>query len=140
MSELGADDTSRNIIEIIFQSSWLKKQSPVCKVDRILKVHNTPRTLARFEEYRDAVKAGQQPVAIGAKNSNKATTAPTGTRGALPTATSCSGSTAPPWPARWASTAPRTSATPPEPQPRGAAPRAASSATASAGAPATVGC
>ncbi|CAD6261587.1 unnamed protein product [Miscanthus lutarioriparius] len=70
VSELGADDTSRNIIEIIFQSSWLKKQSPVCKVDRILKVHNTPRTLARFEEYRDAVKAGQQPVAIGAKNSN----------------------------------------------------------------------
>ncbi|PUZ49637.1 hypothetical protein GQ55_7G342400 [Panicum hallii var. hallii] len=55
--ELGADDTSRNIIEIIFQSSWLKKHSPVCKVERILKVHNTARTLARFEEYRDAVKA-----------------------------------------------------------------------------------
>ncbi|XP_066344905.1 uncharacterized protein [Miscanthus floridulus] len=78
VSELGADDTSRNIIEIIFQSSWLKKQSPVCKVDRILKVHNTPRTLARFEEYRDAVKAraaagggaGKQPVAMGAKNNN----------------------------------------------------------------------
>jgi hypothetical protein len=80
VSELGADDTSRNIIEIIFQSSWLKKQSPVCKVDRILKVHNTPRTLARFEEYRDAVKAraaaggaGQQPMAMGAKNSNNST-------------------------------------------------------------------
>lgn len=29
----------------------------MCKVERILKVHNTPRTLARFEEYRDAVKA-----------------------------------------------------------------------------------
>ncbi|XP_062227242.1 uncharacterized protein LOC133925327 [Phragmites australis] len=57
VSELGAEDTSRNIIEIIFQSSWLKKQSPVCKIDRILKVRNTPRTLARFEEYRDAVKA-----------------------------------------------------------------------------------
>ncbi|OEL37581.1 hypothetical protein BAE44_0001400 [Dichanthelium oligosanthes] len=55
--ELGAEDTSRNIIEIIFQSSWLKKQSPVCKIERILKVHNTARTLARFEEYRDAVKA-----------------------------------------------------------------------------------
>ncbi|WVZ87780.1 hypothetical protein U9M48_034365 [Paspalum notatum var. saurae] len=54
--ELGGDDTSRNIIEIIFQSSWLKKQSPVCKVERILKVHNTARTLSRFEEYRDAVK------------------------------------------------------------------------------------
>ncbi|KAL5216819.1 hypothetical protein ABZP36_008220 [Zizania latifolia] len=55
--ELGPEDTSRNIIEIIFQSSWLKKQSPVCAVDRILKVHNAPRTLARFEDYRHSVKA-----------------------------------------------------------------------------------
>ncbi|TKW23712.1 hypothetical protein SEVIR_3G004800v4 [Setaria viridis] len=74
VSELGADDTSRNIIEIIFQSSWLKKQSPVCKVERILKVHNTARTLARFEEYRDAVKAKaaaqqqQQPAAKTTKH------------------------------------------------------------------------
>ncbi|XP_020162022.1 uncharacterized protein [Aegilops tauschii subsp. strangulata] len=57
VSELGPEDTSRNIIEIIFQSSWLKKQTPVCAVDRILKVHNAPATLARFEAYRDAVKA-----------------------------------------------------------------------------------
>uniref|UniRef100_A0A0D9WBI3 C2H2-type domain-containing protein n=1 Tax=Leersia perrieri TaxID=77586 RepID=A0A0D9WBI3_9ORYZ len=57
VSELGAEDTSRNIISIIFQSSWLKKQSPVCAIERILKVHNAARTLARFEEYRDAVKA-----------------------------------------------------------------------------------
>ncbi|CAM0953759.1 unnamed protein product [Alopecurus aequalis] len=57
VSELGGDDTSRNIIEIIFQSSWLKKQTPVCAVDRILKVQNAPAVLARFEAYRDAVKA-----------------------------------------------------------------------------------
>lgn len=57
MSELGAEDTSRNIISIIFQSSWLKKQSPVCAIDRILKVHNAARTLARFDDYRAAVKA-----------------------------------------------------------------------------------
>uniref|UniRef100_A0A0E0KX68 C2H2-type domain-containing protein n=1 Tax=Oryza punctata TaxID=4537 RepID=A0A0E0KX68_ORYPU len=57
VSELGAEDTSRNIISIIFQSSWLKKQSPVCAIDRILKVHNAARTLARFDDYRDAVKA-----------------------------------------------------------------------------------
>ncbi|TVU16702.1 hypothetical protein EJB05_40277 [Eragrostis curvula] len=68
VSELGSEDTSRNIIEIIFQSSWLKKQSPVCRIERILKVHNTARTLARFEEYRDAVKAkaasgGRRPAA-----------------------------------------------------------------------------
>ena len=57
MSELGPEDTSKNIVEIIFQSSWLKKQTPVCKIDRILKVHNTQKTISRFEEYRDAIKA-----------------------------------------------------------------------------------
>ncbi|KAJ8492101.1 hypothetical protein OPV22_013822 [Ensete ventricosum] len=56
VSELGPEDTSRNIIEIIFQSSWLKNQTPVCKIDRILKVHNTPKAIARFEDYRDSIK------------------------------------------------------------------------------------
>ncbi|KAK4359050.1 hypothetical protein RND71_021279 [Anisodus tanguticus] len=57
VSELGPDDTSRNIVEIIFQSSWLNKKTPVCKIDRILKIRNTPRTISRFEEYREAIKA-----------------------------------------------------------------------------------
>lgn len=57
MSELGPEDTSKNIVEIIFQSSWLKKQTPVCKIDRILKVHNTPKTISKFEEYRESIKA-----------------------------------------------------------------------------------
>ncbi|KAL6317606.1 hypothetical protein AAG906_030359 [Vitis piasezkii] len=56
VSELGPEDTSKNIVEIIFQSSWLKKQAPVCKIDRILKVHNTPKTISKFEEYRDSIK------------------------------------------------------------------------------------
>ncbi|CAA0827870.1 C2H2-like zinc finger protein [Striga hermonthica] len=57
VSELGPEDTSKNIVEIIFQSSWLKKQAPICKIDRILKVQNTPTTISKFEEYRDAIKA-----------------------------------------------------------------------------------
>ncbi|KAE9587174.1 hypothetical protein Lalb_Chr23g0270861 [Lupinus albus] len=57
ISELGPEDTSKNIVEIIFHSSWLKKQSPVCKIDRILKVHNTQKTITKFEEYRDSIKA-----------------------------------------------------------------------------------
>ncbi|KAK8479841.1 hypothetical protein V6N13_025370 [Hibiscus sabdariffa] len=57
VSELGPEDTSKNIVEIIFQSSWLKKQTPICKIDRILKVHNTPRTISKFEEYRDSIKS-----------------------------------------------------------------------------------
>ncbi|KAM1119693.1 hypothetical protein ACFX1X_044323 [Malus domestica] len=57
VSELGPEDTSKNIVEIIFQSSWLKKQTPICKIDRILKVHNTQKTITKFEEYRDSIKA-----------------------------------------------------------------------------------
>ncbi|KMT20001.1 hypothetical protein BVRB_1g000240 [Beta vulgaris subsp. vulgaris] len=56
VSELGPEDTSKNIVEIIFQSSWLKKQTPVCQIDRILKVHNTQKTINKFEEYRDSIK------------------------------------------------------------------------------------
>ncbi|XP_044510515.1 uncharacterized protein LOC123229025 [Mangifera indica] len=57
VSQLGPEDTSKNIVEIIFQSSWLKKQAPICKIDRILKVHNTQSTISKFEEYRDSIKA-----------------------------------------------------------------------------------
>ncbi|KAI8548931.1 hypothetical protein RHMOL_Rhmol07G0311800 [Rhododendron molle] len=56
VSELGPEDSGRNIVEIIFKSSWLKKDSPICKIERILKVHNTQRTIQRFEDCRDAVK------------------------------------------------------------------------------------
>uniref|UniRef100_A0A1J3D529 C2H2-type domain-containing protein n=1 Tax=Noccaea caerulescens TaxID=107243 RepID=A0A1J3D529_NOCCA len=57
VSELGPEDSGRNIVEIIFKSSWLKKDSPICNIERILKVQNTQRTIQRFEDCRDAVKA-----------------------------------------------------------------------------------
>ncbi|KAJ1273594.1 hypothetical protein BS78_06G294100 [Paspalum vaginatum] len=85
--ELGGDDTSRNIIEIIFQSSWLKKQSPVCKVERILKVHNTPRTLSRFEEYRDAVKARAAAAGVRAVSSCSSSSSSSRTRTTTTTTT-----------------------------------------------------
>ncbi|KAF0894112.1 hypothetical protein E2562_034680 [Oryza meyeriana var. granulata] len=56
VSELGPEDSGRNIVEIIFKSSWQKHDRPICQIDRILKVHNAPRTVARFEAYRDAVR------------------------------------------------------------------------------------
>ncbi|KAK7280741.1 hypothetical protein RJT34_25808 [Clitoria ternatea] len=56
VSELGPDDSGRNIVEIIFKSSWLKRDNPMYKIERILKVHNTQRTIQRFEECRDTVK------------------------------------------------------------------------------------
>ncbi|CAN1323046.1 hypothetical protein LINPERPRIM_LOCUS32608 [Linum perenne] len=35
----------------------MKKDSSICKIERILKVHNTQRTIQRFEDCRDAVKS-----------------------------------------------------------------------------------
>ncbi|WOL09654.1 hypothetical protein Cni_G18407 [Canna indica] len=67
VSELGPEDSGRNIVEIIFKSSWLKKDRPICTIERILKVHNAPRTVARFEDYRAAVKSRALPhLAAGA--------------------------------------------------------------------------
>ncbi|XP_037475117.1 uncharacterized protein LOC119352634 [Triticum dicoccoides] len=57
VSELGPEDSGRNIVEIIFKSSWQKRDRPICHIDRILKVRNPARTVARFEAYRDAVRA-----------------------------------------------------------------------------------
>ncbi|KAI3796978.1 hypothetical protein L1987_39665 [Smallanthus sonchifolius] len=56
VSELGPDDSGRNIVEIIFKSSWLKTDHPIFQIERILKVHNTRRTIQRFEDCRDSVK------------------------------------------------------------------------------------
>ncbi|URD83004.1 C2H2 zinc finger protein [Musa troglodytarum] len=61
VSELGPEDSGRNIVEIIFKSSWQKKDRPICKIERILKVHSAPRTVARFEDYRAAVKSRALP-------------------------------------------------------------------------------
>lgn len=43
-------------MEIICRSSWLKCDSHCVRIDKILKVHNVQKTLARFEEYRETVK------------------------------------------------------------------------------------
>ncbi|OIT03368.1 PREDICTED: uncharacterized protein LOC109225469 [Nicotiana attenuata] len=56
VSELLEGDSSRKIVEIICRSSWLKSESHVGRIERVLKVHNTQKTLARFEEYREMVK------------------------------------------------------------------------------------
>ncbi|RWW49820.1 hypothetical protein BHE74_00043965, partial [Ensete ventricosum] len=61
VSELEPEDSGRNIVEIIFKSSWQKKDRPICQIERILKVHNAHRTVARFEDYRAAVKSRALP-------------------------------------------------------------------------------
>ncbi|XP_051125406.1 uncharacterized protein LOC127247554 [Andrographis paniculata] len=56
VTELIEGDSSRKIVEIICRSSWLKPENHSVRIDRVLKVHNTQKTLARFEEYREVVK------------------------------------------------------------------------------------
>ncbi|KAL5229238.1 hypothetical protein ABZP36_017503 [Zizania latifolia] len=56
VTELVEGDSSRKIVEIICRTSLLKSESSCVRIERVFKVHNTQRTLARFEEYREAVK------------------------------------------------------------------------------------
>ncbi|KAJ0246191.1 hypothetical protein HA466_0177520 [Hirschfeldia incana] len=56
VTELVEGDSSRKIVEIICRTSWLKSENQCGRIDRVLKVHNMQKTLARFEEYRETVK------------------------------------------------------------------------------------
>ncbi|KAF3787940.1 hypothetical protein EJ110_NYTH21959 [Nymphaea thermarum] len=56
LSDLGEEDSGRNIVEIIFQTNWMNRERRP-QVRRILKIHNSSKILDRFEEYREAVKA-----------------------------------------------------------------------------------
>lgn len=57
VTELSDGDSSKRIVEIICQTSWLKSEYSSCgQIERVLKVHNMQNTLARFEEYREMVK------------------------------------------------------------------------------------
>ncbi|KAI3788037.1 hypothetical protein L2E82_00646 [Cichorium intybus] len=52
--ELLDDDPGKNIVQIIFTTGWPGK-GPV--ISRIMKIHNSPKILAQFEEYRESVKS-----------------------------------------------------------------------------------
>ncbi|KAM7504109.1 hypothetical protein LguiB_003013 [Lonicera macranthoides] len=56
VTELLEGDSSRKIVEIICRSSWLKTENHCGRIEKVLKVHNMQKTLARFEEYRETVK------------------------------------------------------------------------------------
>lgn len=57
VTELIEGDSSRKIVEIICRTSWLKSENHCGRIERVLKVHNMQKTLARFEEYREMVKS-----------------------------------------------------------------------------------
>ncbi|OVA11652.1 hypothetical protein BVC80_8997g29 [Macleaya cordata] len=56
VTELVEGDSSRKIVEIICRTNWLKSENSCGRIERVLKVHNMQKTLARFEEYREMVK------------------------------------------------------------------------------------
>ncbi|KAL2943874.1 Protein chiffon [Bienertia sinuspersici] len=56
VTELVESDSSRKIVEIICRTSWLKSENHCGRIERVLKVHNTQKTIAKFEEYRELVK------------------------------------------------------------------------------------
>ncbi|XP_011035183.1 PREDICTED: uncharacterized protein LOC105133068 [Populus euphratica] len=56
VTQLLDGDSGKNIVDIIFKTGWsCKDKSP--EIRRILKIHNSPKILSRFEEYREFVKA-----------------------------------------------------------------------------------
>lgn len=52
--ELSDDDPGKNVIRILFGSGWDPK--PVT-INRVMKIHNSPMIVNRFEEYRESVKS-----------------------------------------------------------------------------------
>lgn len=56
LTELPDGHPSRNVVEIIFQSSWSSDEFPG-RIEMIFKVENGSRTVTRFEEYREIVKS-----------------------------------------------------------------------------------
>ncbi|KAK6927073.1 hypothetical protein RJ641_008792 [Dillenia turbinata] len=56
VSELIDGDSGNNIVRIIFNTGWTNTgKTP--RIHRILKIHNSPRILSRFEENREIVKS-----------------------------------------------------------------------------------
>ncbi|XVE65048.1 hypothetical protein DITRI_Ditri07aG0150900 [Diplodiscus trichospermus] len=55
LTELSEGHPSRNVVEIIFHTSWSPKAF-TGRIEMIFKVQNGPRTVTRFEEYRETVK------------------------------------------------------------------------------------
>ncbi|XP_052170784.1 uncharacterized protein LOC127787002 [Diospyros lotus] len=56
LTELPGGHPSRNVVEIIFHTRWSPKAFSG-RVEMVFKVQNLPRTVTRFEEYRERVKS-----------------------------------------------------------------------------------
>ncbi|XP_073135881.1 uncharacterized protein [Henckelia pumila] len=64
LTELPEGHASRNVVEIIFHTSWGEKHFSG-RVEMVFKIHNLTRTISRFEEYREVVKCRASCSAVG---------------------------------------------------------------------------
>ncbi|XP_075524280.1 uncharacterized protein LOC142556682 [Primulina tabacum] len=64
LTELPEGHASRNVVEIIFHTSWGEKHFSG-RVEMVFKIHNLTRTVSRFEEYREVVKCRASCSAVG---------------------------------------------------------------------------
>ncbi|KAL5211631.1 hypothetical protein ABZP36_022478 [Zizania latifolia] len=85
LTELPAGHSSRQVVEIIFLSSWSPIPAPqalpgapvpnggalTAEVEMLFRVHNPARALARFEDYRAAVRARAGGTARSAADGNE---------------------------------------------------------------------
>lgn len=56
LTELPVGHPSRNVVEIIFHTSWSSHKGFPGRVEMIFKVQNVSKTVTQFEEYRELVK------------------------------------------------------------------------------------
>ncbi|XP_010259004.1 PREDICTED: uncharacterized protein LOC104598566 [Nelumbo nucifera] len=67
LTELTEEHPSRNVVEIIFHTSWSPKAFSG-RIEMIFKVQNLPKTVSRFEEYREIVKARARSGSLSSNN------------------------------------------------------------------------
>ncbi|KAL7188665.1 hypothetical protein ACSBR1_038511 [Camellia fascicularis] len=72
LTKLPEGHPSRNVVEIIFHTSWSPK-SFSGRIEMVFKVQNKPRTVTRFEEYRETVKsrAASSGGGVGCESHNR---------------------------------------------------------------------
>ncbi|KAL6007896.1 hypothetical protein ACLOJK_033400 [Asimina triloba] len=71
LTELAEGHSSRNVVEIIFRTSWCLKSAPG-RIEMLFKVQNPSKTVGRFEEYREMVKSRACPPAGGGRKEENA--------------------------------------------------------------------
>ncbi|PIA50158.1 hypothetical protein AQUCO_01300713v1 [Aquilegia coerulea] len=56
LTELSEEHPSHNVLQMIFNSSWSTVNTFSGQIEMVFKVENRPKTITRFEEYREIVK------------------------------------------------------------------------------------